>query len=104
MPGLDLARNVRMEKNMETAIMGHRGTTRRIHSFIPSQPKTPCLAFLISFGLRFQGSVFGGRFRFRVCWSRVRDLHPQSGIRAAECCLNGMPPDPPSENVVQGGM
>ena len=28
-----------MEKNMETTMMGHIGTTLRIHSFIASEPK-----------------------------------------------------------------
>ena len=28
-----------MEKTMETTMMGYIGTTVRIHSFIPSQPK-----------------------------------------------------------------
>ena len=34
--GLWLAGNRGMEKKMETTIMGYKGTTKRIHSFIPS--------------------------------------------------------------------
>ena len=33
-----------MEKNMEATIMGYIGTTIRIHSFIPSQPKVRLVA------------------------------------------------------------
>ena len=32
-----------MEKKLETIIMGDMGTTTRIHSFIPSQPKASFL-------------------------------------------------------------
>ena len=32
-----------MEKKMETTIMGYKGTTIRIHSFIPSYSKTSTL-------------------------------------------------------------
>ena len=28
-----------MEKKMETTILGYMGTIRRIHAFIPSEPK-----------------------------------------------------------------
>ena len=31
-----VAGNEGMEKKMETTIMGHLGTSRRIHSFLPS--------------------------------------------------------------------
>ena len=53
-----------MEKNMETTIMGYIGTTIRIHSFIPSQPK-------VSLECRDFGVV---GFKVHGQWVRVYSL------------------------------
>ena len=47
--GLWLARNKGMERKIETTKMGQKGTTIRIHSFIPSGPRAR-----IEYGARTQ--------------------------------------------------
>ena len=44
-----------MEEKMETTIMGYIGTTMRIHSFIPSQPKVGLRDLRVCFSYKRYG-------------------------------------------------
>ena len=46
-----------MEKKMETIIMGYRGTTIRMHSFIPSQPKISCWQWKMNWKLTLKWGI-----------------------------------------------